>query len=58
MQKKLDEEQRCANNKQQMNQNTALKVGTGKELKTWQTYKHYIDKSMRFLALLCTVLFF
>ena len=24
-----------------MNQKTALKVGTGKELKTWQTYKHY-----------------
>ena len=24
-----------------MNQKTAPKVGTGKELKTWQTYKHY-----------------
>ena len=35
------DKQRCTNNKQQMNQTIALKVGTGKELKPLQAYKHY-----------------
>ena len=43
MQEKLNTKNKDAQtvNNKIMNQNTALKVGTGKELKTWQTYKHY-----------------
>ena len=43
MQKKLDTKNKDAQtiNDKIMNQKTALKVGTGKELKTWQTHKHY-----------------